>query len=394
MKTICAITVGRSDWGILRPVVQKIEDDPSLKLHLVAAAAHLLEDHGSTLELIASDGFDVHDQVEMLMAADSPNAVAKSMGLGTIGFADIYRRIRPDIVLLLGDRFEMHAAAVAAIPFKIPLAHIHGGEVSYGAIDDSFRHAITKYSHLHFASTQSHANRIMQLGEEPWRITVSGAPGLDNLQRVDLLERRQLEENLSIDLTKRPLVVCFHPVTLQQEKPAQQTSQIIDSLQEFDRPIVWSRPNADPGNLAIVRLVEDFCRNRPQATMVQNLGTQTYFSLMNEAAAMVGNSSSGIVEAASFSLPVVNIGMRQGGRQRSGNVIDVECRSDAISAGISKAISDDFRQKAAAVKNIYGEGKAGQKIVERLRNTPIDEKLLIKKFYDLPSFSSPPSQAA
>ena len=384
MKKICAITVGRSDWGILRPVVQRIKDDPNLQLHLVVAAAHLLEDHGSTLELISSDGFEVDDQVDMLLAADSPTAIAKSMGLGTIGFADIYRKTSPDMVLLLGDRFEMHAAAVAAIPFKIPLAHIHGGEVSYGAIDDSFRHAITKYSHLHFASTQSHARRIMQLGEEPWRITVSGAPGLDNLRRIRLLKREELEACLEMEFSDRPLLICFHPVTLQHEAPAQQTKEIIAALQDFDCPIVWSRPNADPGNLAIVRLVKDFCRNRPQSTMVHNLGTQVYFSLMHEAAAMVGNSSSGIVEAASFGLPVVNIGLRQAGRERSGNVIDVDCHSTAISTGIQEAISDEFRQKVNSTENVYGDGEAAQKIVDCLRDTQLDENLLIKRFSDFP----------
>ena len=394
MRTICAVTVGRSDWGIYRPVLQAIERESCLKLHLVAGGAHLVAEHGSTLQCIEEDGFVVQDQVDMLLAADTPLAVSKSMGLGTIGFASVYARVRPDILLLLGDRFEMHAAAVGAIPLKIPIAHIHGGEVSHGAIDDCLRHAITKYSHLHFPSTAAHAERIMQLGEEPWRITVSGAPGLDNLSTLTLLSKSELERQLEMELPEKPLLVCYHPVTLQSEQAAEQAQQLLTGLAQHNRPIVITRSNADSGNAVITHLFEKFCRDLPNAQLVDNLGTQVFFSLMNVAAAMVGNSSSGIIEAASFQLPVVNIGLRQAGRAQSGNVINADCESTAIAAAIEQAVSPEFRRQVEPLANIYGNGKAAQKIVEQLKRVPLNERLLIKQFYDLPKQGDEHPQAA
>ncbi|MCH2114556.1 MAG: UDP-N-acetylglucosamine 2-epimerase [Pirellulales bacterium] len=394
MRTICAVTVGRSDWGIYRPVLKAIRDEPDLDLHLVASGAHLVSDHGSTLDSIDADGFEVRDRVDTLLSADTPTAISKSMALGTLGFADVFQRARPDILLLLGDRFEMHAAAVAAIPFQMPMAHIHGGELSEGAIDDALRHAITKYSHLHFTSTLGHAQRIMQLGEEPWRVTVSGAPSLDNLTTFVPLNKSELADRVGMALPNKPLLVCYHPVTLQADLAEQQTGELLAAIASYDGPIVITRPNADLGNSNITRLLAQFAENRSGTQLIDNLGTKAYFSLMQASAAMIGNSSSGIIEAASFRLPVVNIGLRQSGRAQSGNIINVACQTAAISQAIQQALSDEFCHHVQQISNIYGDGTAAAKIVLRLKTQPLGDRLLIKKFCDIPVNSDQQSQAA
>jgi UDP-hydrolysing UDP-N-acetyl-D-glucosamine 2-epimerase len=384
VRTISVVTVGRSDWGLYLPILEAIRSEPELRLHLIASGAHLVSGHGRTEEVIAADGFTIHDRVQMLLASDSPAAIAASMGLGTIGFAQVYERVRPDLLLVLGDRFEMHAAALAAVPLRIPIAHVHGGEVTAGAIDDALRHAMTKYSHLHFASTSCHARRIVQLGEEPWRVTVSGAPGLDQLRRLRLLSVAELSARLEISLEVPPLLVTQHPVTLQSEKAAEQAEALIEALSSQSRPIIITRPNADTRNSEILERLEHFAAARPNVRLVSNLGTLGYFSLLRCAAAMAGNSSSGIIEAASFQLPVVNIGLRQHGRPRSGNVIDCGDSAAEISAALEQALSPEFRQHCRNVRNIYGDGHAASRIVERLKGAELNERLLIKSFHDLP----------
>jgi UDP-hydrolysing UDP-N-acetyl-D-glucosamine 2-epimerase len=385
VRTISVVTVGRSDWGLYLPILEEIRSIPELRLHLIASGAHLVAGHGHTDSAVTADGFEIHDRVQMLLAADSPDAIAASMGLGTIGFAQVYARIRPDLLLVLGDRFEMHAAAVAAVPLRIPIAHVHGGEVTAGAIDDAFRHAISKYAHLHFASTACHARRIVQLGEEPWRVTLSGAPGLDHLRRIQLLNREDLEARLQMPLRQPPLLVTQHPVTLQSELAAEQTEALLTALGCCHRPIVITRPNADTRNSEILQRMEAFAAAHTNVRLVSNLGTRAYLSLMQHAAAMVGNSSSGIIEAASFQLPVVNIGLRQEGRPRSGNVIDCGDSASEIAAALERALSPGFRDHCGTVKNIYGDGHAAARIVQVLRDTPLDERLLIKRFHDLPA---------
>jgi len=389
MRNICVVTVARSDWGIYRPVLRAIQDDSDLELSLIASGAHLAPGLGSTIDEIHEDGFEVQDRVDMLLASDTPAAVARSMALGTMGFAQVFDHRRPDVLLVLGDRFEMHAAALATVPFQIPVAHIHGGEVTHGAIDDSLRHAITKYSHLHFPSTQAHADRIRQLGEERWRITVSGAPALDNLRQVPMLSVAELEDRVRLPLPAPPLLVTYHPVTRQYEQSESQVVELLSALAGRTGPMVVTRPNVDSGHSVIAGHFEQFCRDRPNVQLVDNLGTQGYFSLMNVASAMVGNSSSGIIEAASFRLPVVNIGIRQTGRPRSANVIDVDCTAAEISSAIETAVSDEFRASLDGLTNVYGDGHAAGRIVRRLRNESLDETLLLKKFCDiLPSESA------
>lgn len=383
VRTVAVVTVGRSDFGIYMPVLRAIEADSKLKLHLIVTGGHLSPLFGWTVNEITRQGFEIGDRVNMLMSADTPEAIAMSMGQGTIGMAQVYARVKPDLLLVLGDRFEMHAAALAAVPFRIPVAHIHGGEVTHGAIDDVLRHAITKYSHLHFASTEEHARRIVQLGEEPWRVTVSGAPSLDNLKTLELMDLPELEAAVGMKLDRPPVLVTFHPVTLQYEHAEAQVERFLAALRAFDVPLVITKSNADTNGQTIIRMMEAFVRERPAAQLLDNLGTRGYFSLMARAAAMIGNSSSGIIEAASFGLPVVNVGLRQSGRPRSGNVIDVDCETEQIVRAIRRATEPPFRAALRGMSNIYGDGSAAKIIVDRLASTPLDERLTLKRFHDL-----------
>jgi len=383
MRTIGVVTVSRSDYGIYLPVLRKLQADPELRLYLIVAGTHLSPEFGLTVKSIESDGFDIAERVEMLLSSDTPEGVVKSMGLGVIGFAQSYARFRPDILLVLGDRFEMHAAALAALPFKIPVGHIHGGEITQGAIDDALRHSMTKLSHLHFVATEEYARRIMQMGEEPWRVIVSGAPSLDNLKNVQLLSRKELEALLGFRLDKDPLLVTYHPVTLEYEQTEWQTGELLKALEVFDLPMIFTFPNADVSGRVILNIIKSFVKKYARAHLVENLGTQGYFSVMALAAAMVGNSSSGIVEAPSFKLPVVNIGTRQQGRIREKNVLDVGYSHAEIRAAIAKAISPDFRAGLKDLISPYGDGHSAERIVRRLKEIKPGDDLLVKGFYNM-----------
>ena len=382
MRTIGVVTVARSDYGIYIPVLREIQRWPELKLHLIAAGMHLSPEFGMTVKLIRGDGFEVGDSIEMLLSSDSPGGVAKSMGFGTAAYAESFSRVRPDVLVVLGDRFEMHAAALAALPFKIPVAHIHGGELTFGAIDDALRHSITKLSHLHFPSTQEYGQRVIQMGEEPWRVTVTGAPGLDHLATLEFLDREGLERQFGLRLDGPPLLCTFHPVTLEFEDTERQIGELLTALEPERGPIVFTMPNADTSGRTVMRRVREFVERRANAQYVENLGTQGYFSLMKIASAMVGNSSSGIVEAASFRLPVVNVGNRQAGRVRGRNVIDAENSREKIAQALRVARSEEFRASLEGLENPYGCGRASVAIVARLRQEPLTDRLLIKHFHD------------
>jgi UDP-hydrolysing UDP-N-acetyl-D-glucosamine 2-epimerase len=383
MKKIGVITVARSDYGIYFPVLSRIHKDAQLELCLMVSGMHLSPEFGLTVQDIANDGFPIAAKVDMLLSSDRPAGITKSMGLGTLGFAEVYDRLRPDILLVLGDRFEMMAATLAALPFKIPVAHIHGGELSEGAFDDALRHAITKLSHLHFVATDEYARRVLQLGEPAWRITVTGAPGLDNLDQVQLLSLEEFEKKYNISLDKPPLLVTFHPVTLQYEQTQWQVGELLTALDNFNRPMIFTLPNADTKGRIIIQMIADFVGRKPNRWRLDNLGTQGYFSLMSLSAAMVGNSSSGIVEAPSFELPVVNIGRRQQGRIRAANVIDVDYKHEDIILGIKEALSPKFKKKLRGMRNPYRSGSASKKIIKRLKEVDLDENLIVKRFHDV-----------
>ena len=394
MRTIGVVTTSRADYGTCLPILRRIAADPDLRLHLIVGGLHLSPEFGLSVSAIEADGFDISERVEMLLSSDTPEGIAKSMGLGTVGYAQAYGRHKPDILLVIGDRFEMHAAALAALPFKIPVAHLHGGELTEGAIDDALRHSITKLSHLHFVSSQEYGRRVEQLGEEPWRITVCGAPALDNLGSIDLVSIQELESRLAMSLDKAPLVVTYHPVTLEYEQTEWQVTELLEALLEWDFPVVFTMPNADTKGRIVHQMLSNYVETNPNCCLVDNLGTQYYVSLLAQAAAMVGNSSSGMVEAAPFRLPVVNIGTRQKGRIRTENIIDVGYHKKEINKGIKKAVSKDFRDGLSEISNTLGDGNAAERIVCVLKETSLDQRLLTKQFMDIPELLDQPVSSA
>lgn len=389
MRTIGVVTVGRSDYSSYVPVLRRMQAEGGLTLHLIAAGMHLSPEFGLTVEAIEADGFPIADRVPMSLSSDTPQALAMSMGLGTMGFAQVYARSRPDLLLVLGDRIEMHAAVVAAVPFNVPIAHIAGGEVTEGAIDDALRHSITKLSHLHFVTNQEHARRVAQMGEEPWRIVVAGAPTLDNLRMMPPMSQEELATHLGRPLATETLLVTYHPVTREYERTEWQMQELLEALQMAGRPALFTLPNADTNGRLIARLIEAFVARVPTAHLVANLGTRGYYSLMSHAAAMVGNSSSGMIEAPSFGLPVVNVGTRQQGRLRARNVIDVGYHRQEILAGIRRALEPEFRTSLRGLSNPYGNGQAAEIIVKTLKDVALDERLIRKRFVDVATSAQP-----
>ena len=380
MRTISVVTTSRADYGIYKPVLDELQASSEIRLELLVSGMHLSPDFGMTVRDIERDGYPITERIEMLIASDSPEAISKAMGLGTLGFAQAYARKRPDILIALGDRFEMHAAVVAALPFKIPVAHIHGGEVTEGAIDDALRHSMTKMSHLHFVSTREYKCRVVQMGEEPWRVVVSGAPALDNLRRAQLLSRTGLEERFKVDLSVPPLLVTFHPETLDHERTESHISNLLRAIEDAAFPVVFTGPNADTSGRIIAGRIREFCRTHDRAWLIDNLGQQAYFSLMSLCACMVGNTSSGLIEAPALRVPVVNIGTRQTGRIRSKNVIDCAYDRAAVLAAIRRAVSSDFRASLDDLVNPYGDGHAAPRIVSTLETVALDERLIRKRF--------------
>ena len=383
MKTIGIVTVGRSDYGILLPIIRSIQADPSLNLRLIVGGMHLSPQFGLTVRQIEADGLKIDERVVMGLSSDTPDSIAISMGLGVIGFSHAYSNLSPDLLVVIGDRFEVYSAAIAALPFKIPIAHVHGGEVTEGAIDDAIRHSITKLSHLHFVSTEIYKNRIIQMGEEPWRVVVSGAPSLDNFPSLPNIDAGAFLDQLGLDVDKEFLLVTYHPVTMEVENTEFQIRELLRALEDVNLPVVFSKANADTYGSVINRELQDHVQTHAETRLVDNLGLPTYANLMNHASAMVGNSSSGIIEAPYFGLPVVNIGNRQKGRVRGENVIDVGYEKSQIVEGISRATSIAFKETIKEVKNPYGEGKAAAIILENIKRYLESDNLLNKKFNDL-----------
>ena len=383
VRRVGVVTVSRSDYGHLRPVLEGIRSAPDLELVLFVAGMHLSPDFGLTVREIEVDGVPIAERIDMLEGGDTPEAVAASTGRGVAGFARAYARQRPDLLVVLGDRFEMLAAAVAALPFVLPVAHIHGGEVSEGAMDNQIRHAITKLAHLHFASAEPHARAIARMGEEPWRIHTVGAPGLDRLVDLEALPREALALELDLPADGPWLLVTFHPVTLEYGDTAGHIDELLAALEKTDGTLVMSYPNADTSGRLIIERLEEFAARHPRrCRLARSLGERLYLSLLRHADLMIGNSSSGLIEAPSFGLPVVNIGARQRGRLRGGNVIDVEPAREDILRGIEVAQTPAFRARARAAANPYGDGRAAPRIVEVLRTVPLDRRLVQKRFAD------------
>ncbi|MBL9133103.1 MAG: UDP-N-acetylglucosamine 2-epimerase (hydrolyzing) [Verrucomicrobiaceae bacterium] len=382
-RVISVVTVGRSDYSIYRPLLRRIAAQAGLDLRVLVSGMHLEEKYGMTVDVVARDGFPIAARIPVLQNEDTPEAVAKAMGLGVAGFGDYFAKEPPDMLVVLGDRFEMFAAALAAVPFNIPILHLHGGELSEGAMDDRFRHGLTKMSHLHGVATEIYRQRVIQLGEEPWRVIHCGALSLDNLNDIQRLSRAELEKRFDLDLSTPPLLVTLHPTTSEYEQAGPQTDALLTALREVALPVIFTMPNADMAGQVIRARIAEFSASYPKARCVENFGPEGYFSILGEVSAMIGNSSSGLLEAPSFALPVVNIGNRQKGRLRAGNVIDVPFDATQLVAAIRKAVSPEFRATCRGFEHFFGDGHAAEKIVDLIVRTPSDARLLGKTFYDL-----------
>lgn len=382
MRTVAVVTSSRADFGLLRPVLRRVRESRRLRLRLMATGMHLSPGFGRTAAAIEREGFRINDRLMTYAGSDDPVGVAAAMGAGLAAFGRAFARRRPDLLVVLGDRYDMYPAAAAALPFRIPVAHIRGGERTEGAMDEALRHSLTKLSHLHFVSHREHARRVVQLGESPWRVTVSGDPGLDDIRSTRLLSPRELEAAYGLRLSVPPLLVTFHPETLDADKTSSHVRELLAALAASGRPLIFTAPNADTHGGVVLHALRRFLRGRRDAWLIENLGTRAYFSVMAAAGAMVGNSSSGIVEAPSFGLPVVNVGKRQQGRLRAANVVDVGHGRAEIAAGIRRALRPAFRARFRGLKNPYGDGRAAGRIVARLETVPLGPALITKRFHD------------
>lgn len=383
-RKICIVTGSRAEYGLLRTLMRLVRNDPRLSLQIIATGMHLSPEFGLTVRDMERDGFTPDVAVEMLLSSDTPIGVLKSMGLGLISFSEAFDRLKPDIVVVLGDRFEIFAAAQAAYVSRIPIAHLHGGETTEGAIDEAFRHAITKMAHLHFVAAAPYRDRVIQMGEDPQKVFLVGAPGLDMMSEIDFLSRVELEKELGITLSPPVLLVTYHPVTLEKDS-TRRFRTLIEALDSFpEASILFTLPNADTDGRVIIEDIERFVKERPSKRRAfASLGAQRYLSLMKQADAVVGNSSSGFTEAPALGIPVVNIGDRQKGRLRAASVIDCPEETNAITESVRKAISQRFRDNARDTDSPYGSGGASRAILETLASFPLSG-IVIKRFFDIP----------
>lgn len=383
-RRICVVTGTRAEYGLLQGVIHGLKAAADIELQIVVTGTHLSPEFGMTVGEIEADKVVIDERVEMLLSSDTAVGVGKGMGLGLIGFSDSFARLKPDIVVLLGDRFEIFAAAAAALVAGLPIGHIHGGETTEGAFDEAIRHSITKMSHLHFVAAEPYRDRVIQLGESPDRVFMVGGLGVDAIKRLELLGRDALARRLGFQFRPRNLLITFHPATLDDGEAADQVEALCDALDGLgeDTGLIFTLPNADTGGRAIARRIEAFAASRPNAAVHSSLGLLGYLSCLAEVDAVVGNSSSGLLEAPTFRVGTVNIGDRQAGRLKAASVIDCTPHKDAIMAALAQVLSPSFRREIATVVNPYGEGGASEAIVRILREHPVDG-LVKKRFHDL-----------
>jgi UDP-hydrolysing UDP-N-acetyl-D-glucosamine 2-epimerase len=377
-RTIAVVTSSRADYSHLYWPLHDLKRHPDVDLKLIVLGAHLSPQFGRTISAIEKDGFSIAGQIECLLSSDTDVGMAKTLGVAVLGLADLLGQMRPDLLLLIADRYEMLAPAAVALTLRIPIAHIEGGEVSEGAIDDAVRNALTKMSHIHFTSTEGARARVIAMGEEPWRVHRAGAPSLDHLRRSRLLSRDQLEDDLELDLQRPTAVVAYHPVTMLRDT-TEEADALFAALRQLDMQILFCFPNSDAGSYSLMERTKSFLSDYGDARIFVNLEAVTYWSLLRQVTVLVGNSSSGIMEAASLGLPVVNVGFRQKGRERAGNVLDAAPEANSIRARIEEARSPQFRERLADLVNPYGEGRAAEKIVEVLTTVPLSAELLVKR---------------
>jgi UDP-hydrolysing UDP-N-acetyl-D-glucosamine 2-epimerase len=376
-RTIAVVTSSRADYSHLYWPLHDLAEHPEVDLKLIVLGAHLAPQFGETVKEIEKDGFPIAARLECLLSSDTDVGMAKTLGVAVLALADLLGQMRPDLLLLIADRYEMLAPASVALTLRIPIAHIEGGEISEGAIDDAVRNALTKMSHIHFTSTEDARTRVVAMGEEPWRVHRAGAPSLDHLRRSRLLDVHELKERLQVNLERPTVVVAYHPVTIVRDT-TQEADFLFAALENVNAQILFCYPNSDAGSHALMQRTRTLLAKRGDARVYVNLDAVTYWSLLRQIALLIGNSSSGIMEAASFALPVVNVGFRQKGRERARNVLDAEPETNAILARIREGMSDDFRASLAGMTNPYGDGRAAETIVRVLTTTPLSEELLVK----------------
>ena len=384
MRKICIITGTRAEYGLLRWVMQGIKDDAELTLQIIATGMHLSPEFGLTYKAIEQDGFQIDRKVEMLTSSDTAVGIAKSMGLGMIGFADALHELQPDLIVALGDRFEIFSAVSAALVARIPVAHLHGGEITEGAFDEALRHSITKMSHLHFVAAEAYRQRVIQLGEQPDRVFLVGGLGVDNIKRLQLLDRNSLEASLDFKLGHKSLLITFHPVTLEKATATSQMQELLAALSQLkDTQLIFTLPNADADGRALIEMVQNFVKQHPNARSYTSLGQLRYLSCIAHVDGVVGNSSSGLAEVPSFKKGTINIGDRQRGRLQAKSVINCNPTRESIAMALMQLYSVSFQSNLNNVINPYGEGGASAKVVNTLKYYPLDG-IVKKTFYDLP----------
>ncbi|MFS1464388.1 UDP-N-acetyl-D-glucosamine 2-epimerase, UDP-hydrolysing [Vibrio lentus] len=382
IQKVAVFTGTRAEYGLLFWLLKDIQSDPDLTLQLLVSGMHLSPEFGETYQQIEKDGFKIDEKIEILLSSDSAVGTAKSMGLGVLGFSDSLARLQPDVLVILGDRFEALAAAQTAMILRIPIVHLHGGEITEGAYDDAIRHAITKLSYLHGTSTDEYRQRVIQLGEAPERVRNVGAIGLDYLKRADFMSLSELGESLNFSLTKLFFLVTYHPVTLGNEAPEEAFQALLDALNCFpEHQVILTYPNADDGGRRIIPMLEAYAASQPDRVLaIPSLGQVRYLSAVKYAAAVIGNSSSGIIEVPAFDVPTVNIGSRQKGRLAAKSVLHCEANRADIERAIRSANEREYKEAAEEIENPYGQGNTSEKVIEMIKNLDFNP---CKTFYDL-----------
>lgn len=383
-RKICVVTGTRAEYGLLYWTMQEIKNDPELELQVVATGTHLSPEYGLTYRQIESDGFKIDRKLEILLSSDKPSGITKAMGLALIGMGDILADLKPDLVLVLGDRYEIFAIAAACTVHRVPLAHISGGESTLGAMDEAFRHSLTKMAQIHFVSTEIYRKRVIQLGENPEMVFNVGHWSVDNVKQLPLLSREDFEDSIAFPLGKRNLLITFHPVTLENATSEKQFSELLNALDMLqDTHLIFTKPNADTDSRIIIQMLDEYVAKNPEkAVSFTSLGQLRYLSAMKYVDAVVGNSSSGIVEVPLFGIPTINIGDRQTGRIMGESIINVAPEQNAIQAALEKAFDPAFREKASKAPHPYGEGGTAKKIVQVLKTVYL-ENIIKKPFFDL-----------
>jgi len=383
-RKICVVTGTRAEYGLLYWLMKEIQGDADLELQTIATGMHLSPEFGLTYRQIEEDGFKIDRKIEMLLSSDTPVGISKSMGLGIISLAEAYADLKPDIVVLLGDRFEVFSAASAATISRVPIAHLHGGEATEGLIDEPIRHSISKMSHLHFTAAEEYRRRVIQMGESPARVFNVGGLGIDNIKKLTLLDRDEFEDSIDFKLSQKNFMITFHPVTLEHATAREQFQNLLDALDELDSTrFIFTKPNADTEGRVIIKMIDDYVSiNSHKAIAFVSLGQLRYLSAMRFVDGVVGNSSSGLAEAPTFKIGTINMGDRQRGRMKANSVIDCEPTKGSILSAIRELYSEAFQDKLKNTKNPYGEGGAAKKIKKILKETDLTD-ILKKEFHDL-----------